>query len=309
MSVLLWNCKTIGKLEKCVCFLDFWGLCGLLGLLYFIECRAMWQMLNGYLSLNSAIIKELLTNSVVLCFEYRIYHTGSVFEIGGPWPIVLFWRLWGLQEGGPLKAGLTLCSSLLADLSACWSVIIWTFALSHGSYHSSKPFSAMMKWNPSIALSQRKKQTNKKQTKEPSIPQVVPAWCLVTATEHSQCVWWHETKESLEFSSPSATKTWLIQTHMNPWTRSCQSCLWWASNTNSRMTVEMPGGHVKPLQAPLLGRVRNQQVARTWSVSQGICNNLERLKTGMKIRPLYSAVWVTGYTVWVSVLAIFAKNL
>lgn len=72
---------------------------------------------------------------------------------------------------------------------------------------------------------------------------------------------------------------------------------------NSRTTVEMPGGHVKPLQAPLLSRVRNQQVAWTRSVSQGICNNLERPKTGMKTRPLYSAVWVTGYTVWVSVLS------
>lgn len=162
------------------------------------------------------------------------------------------------------------------------------------SYHNSKPFSAVMKWNPSIALGQ---------TKRPSIPQVVPAWCLVTATEHSQCIWWHETKGSLESSLPSATKTWLIQTHMNPWTWSCQSCLWWTSNMNSRTTVEMPGGHVKPLQAPLLSRVRNQQVAWTRSVSQGICNNLERPKTGMKTRPLHSAVWVTGYTVWVSVLS------
>lgn len=84
------NCKTIGKLEKCVCFLDFWGLCGLLDLLYFIECRVMWQMLNRYLSLNSVIIKEMLTNSVVLCFEYRIYHTGSVFETGVPGPLCYF---------------------------------------------------------------------------------------------------------------------------------------------------------------------------------------------------------------------------
>lgn len=45
------NCKTIGKLEKCVCFLDSWDLGGLLDLLYFIECRVMWQMLKRYLYL------------------------------------------------------------------------------------------------------------------------------------------------------------------------------------------------------------------------------------------------------------------